>query len=81
MGSIGIAAFIGFWTFWILLVYGYVAGELSGRGIVAFLLLWIGGRFGLAHLPPPAPSLFSPYVAILDIALVFMIFKGDVRLH
>jgi hypothetical protein len=28
----------------------------------------------------PARAMFSSYVAILDIALVFIIFKGDVRL-
>jgi hypothetical protein len=81
MSSIGIAAFIGFWAFWILLAYGYVAGELSWQRAVVFLVLWIVGRVDLSHLPPPAPALFSPFVAILDIALVFVIFEGDVRLH
>ena len=81
MGSQAVAAFIGFWTFWVLLPYGYAVGELSPKQVAAFLLLWIGGRVGLAYLPwMPAASLFSPYVAVLDIALVFAIFKGDVRL-
>lgn len=80
MGSIAVAAFIGFWTFWILLPFGYLAGELSLRQVAVFLLLWIAGRFGLAHLPPPFPALFSAYVAALDIAIVFMVFKGDVPL-
>jgi hypothetical protein len=80
MGSIAVAAFIGFWTFWILLPFGYFVGELSPKQIGLFLLLWIAGRFGLAHLPPPFPDLFSAYVAALDIALVFVVFKGDVRL-
>ena len=81
MGSQAVAAFIGFWTFWVLLPYGYAVGELSPKQVVVFLLLWIGGRVGLAYLPwMPAASLFSPYVAVLDIALVFAIFKGDVRL-
>jgi hypothetical protein len=81
MGSQAVAAIIGFWTFWVLLPYGYAVGELSPKQVAAFLLLWIGGRVGLAYLPwMPAASLFSPYVAVLDIALVFAIFKGDVRL-
>ena len=80
MGSIGIAAFIGFWAFWFLLGFGYFAGELSLKQIAAFLSLWIVGRLGLAHLPPPAPALFAPYVALLDIAIVFAVFKGDVPL-
>ena len=80
MGVQAIAAFIGFWAFWILLPYGYAVGELSPRQVAVFLLLWIGGRVGLAYLPwMPATSLFSSYVAVLDIALVFAIFKGDVR--
>ena len=78
MDSLGVAALIGFWSFWILLPYGYAIGELSPRQIAAFLLLWIAGRVALGYLP--VTGLFSPYVAILDIALVFMIFKGDVRL-
>jgi len=80
-GSVGIAAFIAFWAFWILLGYGYAVGELSLKQIVIFVLVWIGGRVGLAYLPwTPAAALFSPYLAVLDIALVFAIFKGDVRL-
>jgi hypothetical protein len=81
MGSPAVAAFIGFWAFWILLPYGYGIGELSRKQVVLFLILWICGRIGLASLPAPGPALFSPYVAILDIALVFVIFQSDVRLN
>jgi hypothetical protein len=35
--------------------------------------------FGLRFIPYGA-GLFSSFVAVLDIALVFTIFKGDVRL-
>ncbi|HWK10581.1 MAG TPA: hypothetical protein VNR64_11045 [Vicinamibacterales bacterium] len=80
MTSVGVAAFIGFWAFWILLAFGYVVGELSPKQIATFLILWIVGRVGLAYMPAPAPALFSPYVAILDIALVIMMLDGDVRL-
>jgi hypothetical protein len=81
MGSQAVAAFIAVWAFWVLLIYGYAIGELSPKQIAAFLFVWIGGRVGLAYLPwTPAPALFSPYVAILDIALVFAIVKGDVHL-
>ena len=82
MGSPAIAAFIGFWAFWILLIYGYAAGELRRRGVAIFLALWLLGRFTLPFLPwEPAHALFGPYVASLDIALVFAIFKGDVPLN
>jgi len=45
------------------------------------LLLWVAGAAGLPYVPyAPARAMFSSYVAVLDIALVFIIFKGDVRL-
>jgi hypothetical protein len=43
------------------------------------VLLWLAG-FAACRLIVP-DVLFTPYVAILDIALVLIIFKGDVRLH
>ena len=45
-----------------------------------FLLLWVAGLYGLPFLFEYGDALFSPFVAVLDIALVFLIFKGDVRL-
>lgn len=65
-------------VFWLLLPLGWFFDEISGRGVVVFLALWAAGMFGLPYLPYGA-ALFSTYVAILDIALVFLIFKGDVR--
>jgi hypothetical protein len=44
-----------------------------------FLLLWLVGLFGLPYLPFDG-SLSTSFVAVLDITLVFIIFKGDVRL-
>jgi len=66
-------------VFWLLLPLGWLFDELSGRGVVVFVALWAVGMFGLSYLPHGAP-LVSAYVAVLDIALVFLIFKGDVRL-
>jgi hypothetical protein len=55
-----------------------VLGGLHLKGTAIFLLLWLAGfagsRFVLYGM------LFTPYVAVLDIALVFVIFKSDVRL-
>jgi hypothetical protein len=50
-----------------------------GKAIALFLAIWLGGRFALPHLPDGA-AMFPSFVAVLDIALVFIIFKGDVRL-
>ena len=67
-------------AFWALLAIGWFSDELGLRGTTVFLVLWLSGFFGLPFLPYGA-ALFSPFVAVLDIALVFAIFKGDVRGH
>ena len=61
------------------LPYGWFFEEIGPRGLVVFLTLWLAGYFGLP-LIPFAALVFPSWVAILDIALVFIIFKGDVRL-
>jgi hypothetical protein len=79
MGSAGVAAWIAHLAFWGLLLYGWTRHELAARAIAVFLLIWIAGLYGLPYIPF-GEALFSSFVAILDIALVFLIFKGDVRL-
>lgn len=78
MGSITVAFWIAYLAFWILLVYGWAIDELPVRAIAIFLGLWIAARFGLPYLN--ADGFFITCVAVLDIALVFTIFKGDVPL-
>jgi hypothetical protein len=65
--------------FAILLVWGCVSGNMSLKAATIFLCLWTIAFVARAHIPYGVP-LFSPVVAILDVALVFLIFKGDVRL-
>jgi hypothetical protein len=79
MGSPAIASLISQAAFWGLLVYGWACHELSPKGLAVFLLLWLVGLIGLPYVPY-GNALFSPFVAALDIALVFVIAKGDVRL-
>jgi hypothetical protein len=79
MGSAGIAGWIAHLAFWVLLPYGWLWDELGAREVAGFVLLWLGGLFGLPFLPSGG-FLFSPFVAVLDVALVFIIFKGDVWL-
>jgi len=57
----------------------WVSNELDYKRVVAFLLVWTAALYGLPYLPYGG-AMFSPAVAVLDIALVFLIFKGDVRL-
>jgi hypothetical protein len=78
MGSVGVAAWIAHCAFWILLCAGWVRRELDVRGIAVFIGLWLAGFAGARLVL--SGMLFVPYVAILDIALVFVVFKGDVRL-
>jgi hypothetical protein len=79
MGSPGVAAFVAYVAFWTLIIYGFAAGELRVKGVAVFVLAWLAGRVGLPYVPYGA-AMFSSFVAMLDIALVFVIFKGDVRL-
>ena len=67
-------------AFWAILAIGVISGEIRSRGAIVFVLLWLVGVFGLARLSPGAAPLVTSYVAILDIVLVLVVFKGDVRL-
>jgi hypothetical protein len=78
MGSIAVAGWIAYVAFWILLVYGWAVDELHRPAITIFLVLWIAGRFGLPYLG--AGAFLITWVAVLDIALVFLIFKADIPL-
>jgi hypothetical protein len=78
--SAGIAAWIAHIAFWILLPYGWFFDELGPRGIAGFVALWLAGWLGLPYLGPVAAGMFFSWVALLDVVLVFLIFKGDIRL-
>ncbi len=78
--SSAIAALVAHVAFWALLAYGLVSGELTWRRAGIFFCLWLAGRVGLALAPPPLRDMFTSFVAILDIVLVFIVFKGDVRI-
>ncbi len=77
--SAGVAALIAHVAFWFLLAYGLAWQEIRRTGLVIFLSLWILGYFAVGFIPYGAVP-FSSWVAALDIALVFVIFKGDVPL-
>ena len=77
MGAVGAGYWVGHAAFWILVVLAVV--QLGGRRAALFVGLWIIGYAGSAWLQQ-GTALFMSYVALLDIALVLMLFKGDVRL-
>ena len=80
MGLAGLAAWVAYAAFWALLFIGWFSDELGVRGAAVFLILWVSGFFGLPSLPFGA-TLFAPFVAVLDIALIFAVFKGDIGGH
>jgi hypothetical protein len=79
MGSAAIGGLLAQLAFWILVVWGYFSGEIGVKGVAIAIALWLAGNFGLPYLPYGA-TLITTYVAVLDIALVFVVFRGDVRL-
>jgi hypothetical protein len=81
MGSPAIAAWIAHLAFWGLLGYGFAATQLTVKRVLIFIGLWLAGLLGLPLAPyEPVRAMFSSFVAMLDIALVFIIFKADVRI-
>lgn len=76
-GSIGAGYWIAHGAFWMLLVFA--ATERGRRMVAVFLALWLAGYLLLRTLSQGTP-LFASYVALLDVALVFAVFRGDVRL-
>jgi hypothetical protein len=71
---------VGWWiahvTFWVLT--GLAARDHRWRTIGVFIVLWIAGYVASSQVA--ALSLFfMSYVAVLDIALVFVVLKRDVR--
>ena len=79
IGSPGIAAFIAQAAFIGLMVWGWLSGELAWKALTLFALAFIVGFVGRTYLQFGA-LFFPPVVAIMDIVLVLMIFKGDVRI-
>jgi hypothetical protein len=75
-----VAAFVARWAFWVLLGMGWLREALRPKGLAIFLLLWLAGLVGFRYAASPYDGLLSPYIGALDVALVFAVFKGDVRL-
>jgi hypothetical protein len=77
IGSIGAGYWIAHGAFWMLLAFA--ASERGRRTAGVFLALWLAGYLLVRTMSQGTP-LFVSYVALLDIALVFTAFRGDVRL-
>jgi hypothetical protein len=77
--SSGVAGWIAQILFWALILLGVGSGELGIRGAAIFVTIWLAAYIGLPLLFPGSP-LLTPCVAVLDVVLVFLVLKGDVRL-
>jgi len=65
--------------FFILLGAGWYLGRLWGRRIQAFLAAWLLGVLAAVVFPLTAP-LLTGYVAMLDVVLILVIFRADIRI-
>ena len=79
MLGLGIGSLIARWGFWPLLVYGWWSAELPTRRAIVFVILWILAAVGFSSVPVGAWA-FTTIVAMLDIALVLLIFKRDIKI-
>ena len=79
MGSPAIASFVPHLVFWGLIAWGLASGALNRVATLAMAAAWLALPYALAYVPDGS-ALFSPLVAVLDIVLVFVVFKRDVRL-
>ena len=72
---------VGWWiahgTFWILL--GLAARDRRWRLLGVFVVLWAIGYIASGQVAA-LNLFFTSYVAVLDIALVFIVLKRDIRL-
>jgi len=80
ISSGSVAAWVAQVAFWAILGLGIAFGELKRSSTLIFLALWAVGFFVLPRIPPYGGFLVTPYIAVLDIVLVFLVFKEDVRL-
>ena len=78
IGSQAAGAWIAQLVFWAVIGLGVFTDSLNKKVAAVFVALWIAGYFGLPRI---SWGLFiTPYVAVVDIVLVFLVFKGDIRL-
>jgi hypothetical protein len=80
LGAVTVAGWAAHIVFWALLLVGILNDVMSKWTAIAFAVLWIGGYFALPHFGMSGAFLVTPYVALLDVVLVLVVFRGDVRL-
>jgi len=77
MGFIAWAAWFAFPT---LLVLGWLREDLSPTVIAAFVMIAVIAWLGIPRLIPYGDTMVTSVLALLDVVLVLLVFKGDVRI-
>ena len=80
MGSPAIATLIAQVAFWVLIALGIGYGALSKKAAVIFVVSWLAGYIGLPRISYWTWPFVGSWVAVLDIVLVFIVFKGDLKI-
>ena len=81
MGLAGLVPWLAHPMFVILLVAGWVSEEIGRVGLAILIALWLIGWIVFPRVFEMGNMLFPVFVAILDVVLVLIVFKGDVRLR
>jgi hypothetical protein len=68
--------FIAHILFWAFLLIG--ASDMDRSSVAIYVGLWLAG-YVATHWMSSGGLVFVSYVALLDVALVFHVFKGDIR--
>jgi len=76
IGTPLIAGWFAHVAFWVLL--GFAARADRWRVVLVFIVLWVIGYVASGRVTALA-LFFMPFVAVLDIALVFVVLKRDIR--
>ena len=76
IGTPLVAAWLAHVAFWVLLALAAKAARWRILGV--FLALWVIGYVASGQIAA-LTLFFMPFVAVLDIALVFIVLKRDVR--
>lgn len=66
-------------VFWALMVAGWYLSQLSNRQIGVFVGLWLGSIL-LIPLLPSGGLWMTAIVAVMDIVLILLVFKRDIRI-
>jgi hypothetical protein len=75
-----VAAWLARLAFPILLLFGWMRAELSPKSMSLFVFLGLVAWIRLPRIAPNRELFVTSVMAVLDVVLVLVVFKGDVKL-